>query len=152
MFWCDWDTFFWFFLFFVSSSLVCVVPWSTAMIFVSNVKALTFSGLPVSSISPEAMNSASKPFTNRQPHPHYQSGQYPIMWIFGLWRHHCQYQNVFFCYCSFFSYTHTHTCENLKLTFIIYVNKSVMQGLVNIEGSCILFFNKTIHIMKPTNM
>ena len=39
-----------------------------------------------------------------------------------------------------------------KLTFSIYVNKNIMQGLVNIEKPCVLFFKKTKHIIKPTTI
>ena len=39
-----------------------------------------------------------------------------------------------------------------KLTFSIYVNANLMKGLENIEKSCVLFFNKTIHNIKPTGM
>ena len=39
-----------------------------------------------------------------------------------------------------------------KHTFNIYANTKVIQGLVNIGKSCVLFFNKTKHIMTPTSM
>ena len=39
-----------------------------------------------------------------------------------------------------------------NLTFSIYVNTNVMQELVNIEKPCILFFNKTRHIIKHNSM
>ena len=39
-----------------------------------------------------------------------------------------------------------------NLTFSIYVNTNVMQELVNIEKPCILFFNKTKHIIKHNSM
>ena len=39
-----------------------------------------------------------------------------------------------------------------KLTISIYVNINVMQGLVNREKPCVLFFNKTKFIIKTTRM
>ena len=39
-----------------------------------------------------------------------------------------------------------------KLTFSIYANTNVMRGLVNIGKPCVLFLNKTKHIMKSTSM
>ena len=43
-------------------------------------------------------------------------------------------------------------CENSKTYFSIYANTNVMQGLVNIGKPCVLFLNKTKHIMKSTSM
>ena len=42
-------------------------------------------------------------------------------------------------------------CENPK-THIQYAKTNVMQGLVNIGKPCVLFLNKTKHIMKSTSM
>ena len=39
-----------------------------------------------------------------------------------------------------------------KLTFSIYENTNVIQGLVNIGKPCVPFLNKTKHIMKSTSM
>ena len=39
-----------------------------------------------------------------------------------------------------------------KLTFSISVNANDLQGLVNAEKPRVLFFNKTKHIIKPTNV
>ena len=39
-----------------------------------------------------------------------------------------------------------------NLTLSIYVNTSVMQGLVNVEKALALFFNKTKYIIKPRSM
>ena len=85
------------------SSLVCVVPWSTTWTFTSNVKALTLSGLSVSSIFSGAMNSVSKHLSICQSHSHYYFAQHPITWILGPLRHHCQYENVFFGYYLIFN-------------------------------------------------
>ena len=41
--------------------------------------------------------------------------------------------------------------RNAKLTFSIYSNTNVMQELVNIGKPCVLFLNKTKHIMKCTS-
>ena len=53
-----------FFSFFVSSSWVCVAPWSTRWAFASNVKSRALSGFQVSSISSGGMNSVSQSFIN----------------------------------------------------------------------------------------
>ena len=53
-----------FLILFACSSLVCVVPSSTAWTFASDVKTLVFPGILVRSISSEAMNSVSESFIN----------------------------------------------------------------------------------------
>ena len=88
-----------FLLLFVSSYLVDVVPWSTTWIFASNVKALTLPGLSLSSVYSGAMNSISKSFIKSS-----------ILSSLLLWTasnnvntwYHCQYQNAFCGYYSFF--------------------------------------------------
>lgn len=39
-----------------------------------------------------------------------------------------------------------------KFTSSIYVNKTVKQGLVNMEKPCVIFLNKAKHMIKSTSM
>ena len=89
-------------VFFVSISLVCVVPLTTTWTFVSNLKALALSGLSVWSLQ-ELWISYQNHSSIRQSHPCYHSAQHPITWILDPLRHHCQYEKVFFDYCLFFN-------------------------------------------------
>ena len=81
---------------FASSSLVCVVPSSTAWTFGSDVKTLLFPGLSIRSISSGAMYQNNSSI--RQFHSRFHSARYAIARIFGPLRYHCQYENIFFRY------------------------------------------------------